>query len=61
MAVDYKGENVTAGFNYRFILEVLNILTSEEILFEMEDGVSPAKIRPANDEKHTCVVMPMRV
>lgn len=60
-SVDYKGEDLAVGFNYRFVLEVLNILNSEEILFELEDGVSPAVIRPANDEKHTCVVMPMRI
>ena len=60
-SVDYKGEDLTVGFNYRFVLEVLNILSSEEILFELEDGVSPAIIRPANDDKHTCVVMPMRI
>lgn len=61
LSVDYKGEDLTIGFNYRFVLEVLNILNSEEILFELEDGVSPAIIRPANDDKHTCVVMPMRI
>ena len=60
-SVDYKGEDITVGFNYRFILEVLSILGSEEILFEMEDGVSPAIIRPGNDTQHTCVVMPMRI
>jgi DNA polymerase-3 subunit beta len=61
ISVEYRGEDLTAGFNYRFILEVLNILTSEEIIMDFEDGVSPAVIRPANDEKHTCVVMPMRI
>jgi len=61
ISVEYRGEELTVGFNYRFILEVLNILTSEEIIMEFEDGVSPAVIRPANDEKHTCVVMPMRI
>jgi DNA polymerase-3 subunit beta len=60
-SVDYKGEDLTVGFNYRFVLEVLNILTSEEILFELEDAASPAIIRPANDTQHTCVVMPMRI
>jgi len=59
--VEYKGEELTVGFNYRFILEVLNILGSDEILFELEDGVSPAIIRPVNDAQHTCVVMPMRI
>jgi DNA polymerase-3 subunit beta len=61
ISVEYQGEELTVGFNYRFVLEVLNILSSEEIIMEFEDGVSPAVIRPANDEKHTCVVMPMRI
>ena len=61
LAVDYKGENITVGFNSRFVLEVLNTLKSEEVVFDIEDGVSPAIIRPANDEKHTCVIMPMRI
>jgi DNA polymerase III sliding clamp (beta) subunit (PCNA family) len=42
-------------------LEVLNILKSDEVIFELEDGKSPGVIRPANDEKHTCVIMPMRI
>jgi len=61
VSAEYKGEELTVGFNYRFILEVLNILNSEEIIMEFEDGVNPAIIRPANDENHTCVVMPMRI
>jgi DNA polymerase-3 subunit beta len=61
LSVDYKGEDLTMGFNYRFFLEVLDILDSDEILFDLEDVVSPAVIRPANDDKHICVVMPMRI
>ncbi len=61
LPVDYKGEDITVGFNSRFVLEVLNIMKSEDIVLEMEDGTSPAIIRPSNDEKHTCVVMPMRI
>jgi DNA polymerase-3 subunit beta len=60
-AVDYKGEDLVVGFNSRFVLEVLNILKSDEVIFELEDGKSPGVIRPANDEKHTCVIMPMRI
>jgi DNA polymerase-3 subunit beta len=61
LSIDYKGEDLIVGFNSRFVLELLNIFNSDEALFEMEDGKSPAIIRPSNDEKHTCVVMPMRV
>jgi DNA polymerase-3 subunit beta len=61
LPVDYKGEDLIIGFNSRFVLDVLNIMTSEEVIFELEDGKSPAVIRPSNDPMHTCVVMPMRI
>jgi DNA polymerase-3 subunit beta len=61
LPIDYKGEDLSVGFNSRFILEVLNIMNSDEVIFEMEDGKSPAVLHPANDRGHTCVVMPMRI
>jgi DNA polymerase-3 subunit beta len=61
LAIEYKGEDIIVGFNARFILDVLNILNSDQILFDLEDGVSPSVIRPTDDEGHTCVVMPMRI
>jgi len=61
LPIDYKGEDLSVGFNSRFILEVLNIMNSDEVTFEMEDGKSPAVVHPANDPGHTCVVMPMRI
>jgi len=61
VAVEYKGEDFLIGFNSRFVLEVLNSLKSEDVVFGLEDSSSPVLIRPANDERHTCVVMPMRL
>jgi DNA polymerase-3 subunit beta len=61
LPVDYKGEDLIIGFNSRFVMDVLNILTSEEVIFELEDAKSPAVIRPSDDLMHTCVVMPMRI
>jgi DNA polymerase-3 subunit beta len=61
LSVEYSGENILVGFNARFVLEVLNNLKSEGVIFEIEDNVSPAIIRPADDERHTCVIMPMRI
>ncbi len=61
LSVEYKGENLMVGFNSRFVLDVLNNIKSEEVVFEIEDNVSPAIIHPADDEKHTCVIMPMRI
>jgi DNA polymerase III subunit beta len=59
--IDYKAEEITVGFNSRFVLDALGVLDSEDIVLELEDGVSPAVLRPENDPQHTCVIMPMRV
>jgi DNA polymerase-3 subunit beta len=61
LPIDYRGEELSVGFNSRFILEVLNIMNSDDVIFELEDGKSPAVLHPANDARHTCVVMPMRI
>ena len=61
LSIEYKGEDIIVGFNAKFILDVLNILNSDQILFNLEDGVSPSVIRPTDDLAHTCVVMPMRI
>jgi DNA polymerase III subunit beta len=59
--IDYKGEEIIAGYNSKFLLEVLGILKSEDVLLELEDGKSPTIVRPTNDPDHICVVMPMRI
>ena len=61
VSLEYKGEEMNIGFNARFLLEMLNILKGDEVLFDLEDEKSPTIIRPVSDEKHTCVVMPMRI
>jgi len=61
ISVDFKGEDMTVGFNSRFILEVLGSFSAEEVDLEMEDEKSPAILRPTTDSQHTCVIMPMRI
>jgi len=61
LSIEYKGEELSVGFNSRFVLEVLNVLNSQEVVFELEDSKSPAIIRPTDDAKYTCIVMPMRI
>ncbi len=61
IAIDFRGEELIAGFNARFILETLGSLTSEEVDLEMEDEKKPAILRPTNDSQHTCIIMPMRI
>jgi DNA polymerase-3 subunit beta len=58
---EYVGEGVTAGFNYRYLLEVLNVIEADEVLVDLIDTESPTVIRdPARDEV-LYIVMPMQL
>jgi DNA polymerase-3 subunit beta len=68
LPIPYQGEGMSAGFNARYLLDVLGVMKGEEALFEFKDALSPCLVRepkPARsadrDQNHLCVVMPMRV
>jgi DNA polymerase-3 subunit beta len=61
--VEYAGEPLKIGFNARYILEVLGVLQSKDVAFELADDLSPGVLRGAEDvdQGYTAVVMPMRI
>jgi DNA polymerase III subunit beta len=61
LAVDYKGEEITIGFNSRYLMDVLAAMDRETIFLELNDPLSPCMISEEGDELYKCVVMPMRV
>jgi len=61
VAVTYEGESLAAGFNARYILDVLQAMGTENIVFELHDQLSPTLLKEEGDEKYRCVVMPMRI
>jgi len=61
--VDYGGDALKIGFNARYILDVLQVMKSKDVAFELADDLSPGVLRGAEeaDEGFTAVVMPMRI
>jgi DNA polymerase III subunit beta len=59
--VTYSGEEITIGFNSRYLLEALAPLDADQILLELKDGLSPGVIRSFEEEGYLCVIMPMRI
>jgi DNA polymerase-3 subunit beta len=59
--VDYTGEPLSVGFNARYILDVLGLITEKAISFDLADNLSPGVLRPAEDSGFLAVVMPMRI
>lgn len=60
MEVRFEGEPLEIGFNARYFLDVLNVLTAEEVELGLGDEASPAVLRAAGDERYLAIIMPMR-
>ncbi len=61
VAMSYEGEALTAGFNARYLLDVLQAMSSESVSFELQDQLSPTLLKEEGNESYRCVVMPMRI
>lgn len=64
LPVDYQGEEVSIGFNARYVLDFLNAIASESVRLELNDPLSPGLFlphEPTAEEEYFCVIMPMRV
>ena len=58
---DYDGETMSIGFNARYMLDALAALQVKEIRLGLNNDLSPAKVKPTNDDGALAVVMPMRL
>jgi len=59
--VDYAGEEVTIGFNSRYVLDAIGPVENEQVALEFKDSLSPGVVRSAAEEGYCCVIMPMRI
>ena len=59
--VEYKGDTISLGFNARYVLDVLNAMTSDKVVIEMQDPLSPVLMKEDGNDDYQCVIMPMRI
>jgi DNA polymerase-3 subunit beta len=59
--IDYDGEPLEVSFNARYLLDVLNIMDTEQVRVELKQELSSGVIRPLNGENYLYVIMPMRL
>lgn len=55
------GEDNTAVFNYRYILDCLNNLTEATVTLKMINDASPAQITPVGRDNYLYIVMPIKL
>ncbi|MEO1625261.1 MAG: DNA polymerase III subunit beta, partial [Bacteroidota bacterium] len=62
LACDYKGQPLTIGFNAKFLVEMLNVLESDEIKMELSTPTRAGILLPVEekeDEEILMLVMPV--
>ncbi len=61
VAVDYEGDSLEVGFNVSYLLDVLGVLTGEQVKLSLSDPNSSALLEESDADDSLYVVMPMRL
>lgn len=61
LEVGYGGEELQIGFNVSYLIDVMNVLSSENVKLTMLNANSSALIESLNDDGTLYVIMPMRL
>ncbi|MPW25324.1 DNA polymerase III subunit beta [Alkalibaculum sp. M08DMB] len=58
--VEIEGESIKIAFNSTYFIDVLKIISDEEILLEFTTSVSPCVIKPNQGSNYTYLILPVR-
>ena len=61
ISVDYNGSSLEIGFNVSYLLDVLGVMTTEQVRLILSDSNSSALLQEAGNDDSSYVVMPMRL
>jgi DNA polymerase-3 subunit beta len=61
LSVDYDESEIEIGFNVTYLIDVLNVLHSEDVDIKLKDANSSCIISDSEDSSSLYVVMPMRL
>jgi DNA polymerase-3 subunit beta len=61
IAVDYNGSALEIGFNVSYLLDVLSVMTTDQVRLILSDANSSALVQEADNDDSSYVVMPMRL
>ncbi len=56
-----EGEELQISFNIRYLIDILNVIPDERVVFESNGPANPGVIRPECKDDFVAVVMPMSV
>ena len=61
MKGDYNSEELTVGFNSRYLLDIASEIQDDKLIMNLNDSVSPVLIQDNSDKNSFFVIMPMKI
>lgn len=61
LPVVYQGEELTIGFNGKYLVDGLAVLDCEEVQLDLQEETKSAVLRPLGDTSYDYVVMPVKL
>lgn len=59
--IEYEGEDVTIGFNAKYLMDFLGAIEEDQVLIHLTDSLSPTLFQALGKDSYQCVIMPMRI
>ena len=59
--IEYQGDPLVAGFNARYLIEVLEAMDTKQVYLDFQGELDPCVLRPVDGPDYLGVVMPMRI
>lgn len=57
----YEGEELSSGFNARYLLDVFSVMDGENVSLQMDTPLSPCLVQESESPGFKCVVMPIKI
>ncbi|MGI9461626.1 MAG: DNA polymerase III subunit beta [Alphaproteobacteria bacterium] len=60
-SANYKGDEITLNFNCRYLLELLDAASTDNLIMDAQDSFTPVLFKNKNDPNVLYVLMPLRI
>jgi len=56
-----QDKEMEAVYNVRYLIDAVEVMDEEKMVFEMREGLRPGTVRPSVKENYLCIIMPLKV
>lgn len=59
--VAYHDADISVGYNVKYLIDAIEVVDGETVVFEIGAGMKPGVIRSGDNEDYMCIIMPLKV